>query len=114
MHLSSDRDSCTRPEVDLFRGLDRHRDLLPAGQRNQPQITEREWTLVHSAIRKGDGIVCAPFSILPLSDRRDTSPQVDHAITDEDIGRRLFIDGREHAELFYYEDAVHREPRDPE
>src|SRR4029077_14969348 len=85
LHLSRDRDSRPFPEIHLFRRLDCDRGLLPADQGNQPQVAEREYPLVHSTIREGDGIVRAPFPVLPLPDRRDTGPQVDHAIADEDI-----------------------------
>src|SRR5262245_10154995 len=107
MHFSRDRHSCSCPEIHLLRGLDCDRGPLSIRQRNQPKVAERELPLVHPSISQVDCIVCAPFPFFPLTDRRDTGPQVDHAVTDKNIGSGFFVNCREDSQMRHHEDTVY-------
>jgi hypothetical protein len=79
----------------MLRGIHRHFGLLFVKERQKLQVAEQENVFFNPTIRERDLIVGAMLSLLAFSDRRHATPKVHHAIADEHVGSRLFINGRD-------------------
>ena len=79
------------------------------------QFSERECAALRLAVPSKRNLILGAFLAVPaLSDRSDAGSQVDQAVVNKDVGRRFFVDRRQHAQMRHHEDAVHRERGEPQ